>query len=445
MSTFKMTFSLASLVLIFAFAFVATSAVAETGGLKPAITLYDGPADAAADAEDHVQTREAYWLEVRFDNPVTVLDAADDFEVNKADSINDAFTPITGSLLVNSFDADEVGKVFILQINLADTSYEAGYVSVVLLEDAATGNSGANNKLTRRGEFTNSSLPKNNDWTFTPALDATNAPKIEDKKLPVNDEFAVKFTLSGGTVGFPSSSDIDDQIQVKDADGMDITSFFNSINAASLVGTSTIVTFTVGSAAVDTPVHIGINPNWAAGTTLQVPAAATETSAVEEIAPTVDISLIGTPDETASTFQVRFTFEEATNLGANEEAADVPIDLVASNIAITKEDPADPTMMVESDAYVQDSDIIMLSAGKWVATIHYEFDALPLYVTLDNSVNVSAINGMVPAMDAETPALMVGMGTTDPGGDGMNTAPVVEITTQGTCDSSSGWIVCCYV
>ena len=98
----------------------------------------------------------------------------------------------------------------------------------------------------------------------------------------------------------------------------------------------------------------------------------------------MDIELIGMPDDIAETFQVKFTFAKATDLDTTadppETAADLPDELLADDIKITKED-ADG-MMVDSDAYVQDTDIIMLSAGKWVATIHYEFDALPLSVTL---------------------------------------------------------------
>ena len=118
-----------------------------------------------------------------------------------------------------SANAETSGKTFILQINLTD--YDAGYLSVVLPEDAARGNSGANSKLTQRDEFTTDTLPKANDWTITAALDTTNEPMITSGKIDANDEFGVEFTFSGGTGEIPTL--LDAQIQVKDADGMDVT------------------------------------------------------------------------------------------------------------------------------------------------------------------------------------------------------------------------------
>ena len=73
---------------------------------------------------------------------------------------------------------------------------------------------------------------------------------------------------------------------------------------------------------------------------------------------------------------------------------------MAEQITITKEDDSTPPMMIDSDAYVLDSQIIMLSAGKWVATIHYEFDTLPLYVGVTGiDVSATTINGAAPGTD----------------------------------------------
>ena len=92
---------------------------------------------------------------------------------------------------------------------------------------------------------------------------------------------------------------------------------------------------TVGAAAIG-PIVIGVNPNYAAGGTIQVPPAKSPAAK-----PTVDISLVADSlDETAMTFKVRFTFSTATAL--------TPADIV-----VQKTDPMDAMKMVSA------SDLLM--------------------------------------------------------------------------------------
>ncbi|RKU25873.1 hypothetical protein C6499_14250, partial [Candidatus Poribacteria bacterium] len=383
MSSLKMTFSLTSLILIFALAFAAMPVLAETGGLVPAITVYDGKVSAATNAVDHTQTRAAYWLKVSFDSPVADL-IATDFEVNKADSINDAFTSITGSTLIDSFVTAEVGKVYILQIDLGDTSYEAGYVSVVLPEDAARGNSGANNKLTRRGEFTTSSLPKATDWTVTPALDASTfkaADDIDGKNFKAGSGgttddtgFTVNFTFTPGTLSAGVPTLVAAQVQLKDKDGKDVSTDssgtnYATVNVGTAVGNTYPVEFTF-TGEVPHPVVIGVNPQWATGTTtVQVPKAG-----VTENPPAAMITVTGL-NETERTFRIEVGFTPAAKSDGSAGSAIKGFDEAGLDV----KDAGDSVVLVTVEAERE-------ADNSYVAILKYDqLATLPLTIKIKQS------------------------------------------------------------
>ena len=423
MSSLKMTFSLASLVLIFAMVFAPTAVMAAAGGPTVTITEYSGKDTfEMTTGDDHVQERDDFRVKVEFD--VAVKDwAEEDAVVSGAASLTSALTAYTAGVAVAAGTGNDENKIWYLTIDLtnngADIDYEHSVVTVNIAEDAVTGNVPTNQLGNVAKSQTFETLPKSTAWTVTPVLDATTykaADNIDKLVFKADSMFTVNFRFSPGSSTMAQPMLVDAQIQVKDSKGMDVPTGgtnYVTVGPGSLNGLIHPVTLTFNG-AVPHPVTIGMNPNWAAGGTIQVPAeGAPPPPDPNEVQPTVDIELIGI-DDIAETFQVKFTFAKATDLDTTadppETAADLPDELLtAIDIKITKED-ADG-MMVASDAYVQDTDIIMLSAGKWVATIHYEFDALPLSVTLADRTTVSAINGeMVGDLMADdpTPALMVG-------------------------------------
>ena len=348
----RLTFSLASLTLIFALAFAAMPVMAADDGPDVGITAYAGkedPNDATSDTYE--ASRTDFALKVEFGKVVTGPIAESDFTISTAAAAGEAATTNLGTATTIT-DITAVttgagnGKVWVvtLDLNAIDSDYSEGYLLVTLAEDVVTGNAIGDPTFgngNQEGTYTNTNLLKNNDWTFTPALDASDAVEITGGKIDASSTFAVKFTLTGGTVAFPSEGDVGTYTQVKNDAGDSINGSFTSITAAALVGNTTIVTFTVGGTAVDTPIHIGINPNWAPGTTLRVPAAGDPDP--DSVDPTVDIALVGI-DETAETFEIKFTFAKADVTGmANKVAADLPTMLEPANIDITKQDLTDPT------------------------------------------------------------------------------------------------------
>ena len=79
----RLTFSLASLVLIFALAFAATPALAETGGPAVTVTEYSGvetPADAPSNQQSHTQERSDFRVRLAFNSPVSTTPTTSDIQ-----------------------------------------------------------------------------------------------------------------------------------------------------------------------------------------------------------------------------------------------------------------------------------------------------------------------------------------------------------------------------
>ena len=438
----RLTFSLASLILIFALAFVAMPAMAATGGPTPTITQYSGAEDPntapGATNAPHKQERDDFRLLVTFDVLVASDLAESELTVSVAEAIGKVAETTTTSgigTIVAITRGANAGKSFMVPVDLTATTstshtadaYSFGYISFFVNADAVLGNqaghstNGVGNVRSATFELT-SELPKNNDWTFTPTLGDTADGYLVGGKLKTTKTFDVKFTAGGGTGAVPVLPAA--QIQLRDKDGELIDTTGGSITAASPVpvGLVTTVTYTVGSADVDTPVTVGVNPNWAAGSTLRIPPARPSgPPAKTAIKPTVDIALVGAVNETAKTFEVKFTFAKATVNAATQTADAVPDELMAGQITIQKQDPNDAEEMVASEAYVERDSIITLRSGVFVATVNYRFDPLPLYVGTSVDVSATTIGGMALAADAD-PVL----GVAAP--DAPNNAPVFTAT-----------------
>ena len=437
----RLTFSLASLILIFALAFVTMPAMAETGGPTPTITAYSGANDPnaaphATDNPPHVQEDDDFRILVTFNALVTGDVAEASFTIGIAEASGKATeTPTATGIgtVVPITRGSNNGKAYMVPFDLtsmASTSHTAGeysfgYISFTLNEDVVTGNQGGHTtegiQNVRSAPFRVTDLPKNNDWTFTPTLGDVADGYLAGGKLKTTKTFDVKFTAGGGTGAVPTLAA--NQIQLRDKNGelIDTTAGSITATAPAPVGLVTTVTYTVGAADVDTPVTVGVNPNWAAGSTLRIPPATTTTTTKTAIKPTVDIALVGAVNETAKTFEVKFTFAKATVNAATQTADAVPDELMAGQITIQKQDPNDAEEMVDSEAYVQPNSIITLRSGVFLATVNYRLDPLPLYVGTSVDVSATTIGGMALAADAD-PVLTVAAP------DAPNNAPVFTAT-----------------
>ena len=431
----RLTFSLASLFLIFALAFVATPVTAEPGGPTVSITEYSGVEDpnaAPTGQAMHEQTRDDFRVKVEFSVPVTGTVDTSNVIVSGAASLTSALTPYSSGVTITAATgATDAGKVWYVAINIetGDTNFAHSVLTVNIAEDAVTGNVPGNQLKSQAKSQTFQTLPKSIDWGVTPALDAATFKTADDidgdnfkAGTADNAGFTVNFTFSPGTIadGLPSLTAA--RIQVKDNAGDDVpTSGTNYVTPAvgSAVGSVYPVTFSF-TGAVAHPVTIGVNPNWAGnGATVQVPAAGAPSKT--PVNPVVDISLFGAIDETAKTFEVKFTFEKATVDTATQQARGVPGTLVASEITLQKEDPDDPMEMIDSDAYVEPNGIIKTRDGVFLVTVNYRADALPVYVGTSKAVSDTTISGMDPGAD-DPSALMVGMTQQT------NTPPVFKAT-----------------
>ena len=409
-------------------------AMAADGGPTPTIAEYSGAENpnAAAHATTnppHKQERSDFRLLVTFDALVEADLDASGFTVSVAEGIGKATATTTASGITNvnaiTLGAN-AGKAYMVTVNLTTTAaaghtadaYSFGYISFVVIADQVDGTqaghstNGLGNVRSAAFEVT-TRLPKANDWTVTPTIDASDEPEITAGKLvastdTVTNTFKVDFTLSGGTGNIPELENNATQLKLKDSAGMDITAGI-AVGSPARSGLVASVTYTVSTTAADIPalpIFVGVNPNWANGPMLQIPAAGDPPK--KEVAPTVDIALFGVVNETAKTFEVKFTFEKATVDAATQTAAAVPGTLVADQITLQKQDPDDATMMIDSDAYVVPDGIIKTRAGVFLVTVNYRADALPVYVGTDVTVSATTIGGMALGAD-DDPVLKVGM------------------------------------
>ena len=466
----RLTFSLASLILIFAFVFVAMPVMAADDGPTPTITEYSGlddPNTAAGPANAvHVQERTDFRLLVTFDALVTGAITDSNLTVTTAEAIGKATTTETttgiGSVVAITEGAD-ANKSYMVPVNLdtLDADYSQGYVSFILNADVVAGNQAGHSTdtiqnqksdpfvLTTDGTSANGTLPKHTDWTITPSLDAATyktADDIDGKNFKAGADpagFTVNFRLNPRSSTQTQPTLTAGQIRIKDSKDMDVTTTGAnsvSVTVGSLVGVVYPVALEF-TGEVPHPITFGVNPNWAAGTTLQVPAAGDPDP--DSVDPTVDIALVGI-DETAETFEIKFTFAQADVTGmANKVAAALPTMLEPANIDITKQDLTDPTAdpipMIPSSAYVQAADIIgPISGGTvWLATVNYRLDALPLYVALkDINVSETTIAGMAPGMD-DPSALRVPAGPVIT--PGAPAAPTLDMATPGDMEVALTW------
>ena len=155
----RLTFSLASLTLIFVLAFVATPVMAADGGPVATITEYSGADDPnvapGATNAPHEQERTDFRLLVTFDVLVSGALADSNFEVVTAEAIGKAGTIESttgiGTIVAITLGAN-AGKAYMVPVNFdtLDSDYSQGFVSFAVNADAVTGNQSGSCYFQRR-------------------------------------------------------------------------------------------------------------------------------------------------------------------------------------------------------------------------------------------------------------------------------------------------------
>ena len=135
----RMTFSLASIILIFALAFATVPAMAATGGPTVTITEYTGNETVEDNTGDaHTQERGDFRVKFTFSHPVAAPTLASTLQAgNAAGLVGTAQTPTSVTAITASNNKEFVG-VYDLS---GGTFAPATEVAVTIDADAVTGNS----------------------------------------------------------------------------------------------------------------------------------------------------------------------------------------------------------------------------------------------------------------------------------------------------------------
>ena len=138
MSSLKMTFSLASLVLIFALVFAAMPAMAADGGPTADIEAYSGkvdPNDATSAA--YKAMRGDFKVKITFSQKITGFDQSDvGFQGGNADGRITASTGTANALVAVTTSNN---TVFVATFLVGDASNDATEIAVTIDADAVTG------------------------------------------------------------------------------------------------------------------------------------------------------------------------------------------------------------------------------------------------------------------------------------------------------------------
>ena len=448
MSSLKMTFSLTSLILIFAFAFVAMPVIAAPDGATVEIAAYTGKVDGtgapaeddATGAVDYVATRANFIATITLSKPAALLTSH--VTVRKSAGENEVAAEITGST-VAQFPGSTNQRKWTVQIDIADTAYAMSRLVVSIAEDAFNDLTAdpKGNQASTGGTFT--SLPKDNDWTFTATL-GDDAPEIADDKFTVPasgdpNTFTVLLTQSGSTAAPENLTDMT-FIQVKDADGDDVTLGTQTVTTTGLV---TTIEFSIatGAAVVEAPVFVGVNPQWANAMPdggLRIPAAAPpEDDPVYQNPPTVMLEVVS-HNEAEMSFQISVTTDPVADTDGEDGADIAGADIKAALMIMDGSDPAiDITAALISGIDPSDERV---ADNSYRAIIGYgTFDTLPLTVSLDPN----DLSDNEDAADVDPVTDMVGeAGPTPPPADApaKPDAPTAEINADNDLIIDVSWM-----
>ena len=397
MSSLKMTFSLASLVLIFALAFIAMPAMAADGGPTVSIIPYSGkvnPNDATSAA--YKATREDFKVRITFSHGVADL-AANDVDYQAGNAAGFVGTAATAESIVKVANSDN--KVFVATFMLDASSFNAATeVGVDIEANAVTGNT-LDNRLGNQ--------PGNARFTLPPVLGDLKV-KVSDPEEVADTPgaFTVKFTFGDGkntgdsqvTTEFTAA-----HILITDKDDATVTDGPRASTETDMTG---IYTATIQLKFGVDSVTVGASPGYAtqdgASVTLPPPADESVTATAE-----VTISSL---DETERTFRLMVTFADGKNMAGAD--APVKVDIgdegFIDKIKVTDADDAEVLLTVDAERS---------SDNSYVAILKYDQLAiLPLIVTVDGYKDTS--DSAADADSAEDAVATVGMD----GGGGMMTS-----------------------
>ena len=314
MSSLKMTFSLTSLILIFALAFAAMPVMAATGGPTVTLAEYSGPEDPtlAADATTnapHVQARDDFRVELTFSHSVAALEAEDvEVRLGDADGTFAASAAIAAApvALLNSG-----GKKYVATVTASGIAQTVTKVFVSIDDDAVDGN--RDNLLGNVGS----------SMTFTlPPLNVGNV-MLAAPKAVANTPGAYTIVATFDSKADPAATHT--LTPAFAADYVDIEPEGAATATVGNVDTSTdnkaVVTITVQLVFGTTEAMISIDPGYVAGSnTVTVPPPKAATVVTK---PTAEIMISG-HDEATRAFRIQVTFTPGEK--SDGSAVDVTVD-----------------------------------------------------------------------------------------------------------------------
>ena len=352
----KLTFSLASLIVIFALAFATTSVMAAAGG--PTVMITDAGTTAAP------STRAAFKLKFTFSQGVSGFDeATGDANFQFLDRFN---TPVGDPVDINLSTGVTVtpnGRDHSVTTDLGTVPAGAIAFVVRVIEDAATGQSGGNVANSQRFPLPAQHVGK----VIIRATKDTADTNTADGQMY---SLTITFKGLGSTAPTPALA----------ANLFEVTPPYN-LQIAEPTEPGTAAADFIYDSSFNLPVgvervSIGLKSTYVAAA--DVTPAIIPLPKMASDKPTVDISLVeGSLDTTAKTFGVKYAFTKASTTSAAE------VMFAQSNVKVYTDAAQKMPASVAVTEFTP-----LLDGMTWVVTIDYGIggDALPLYVSTDASV-----------------------------------------------------------
>ena len=398
----RLTFSLASLILIFALAFVATPAMAATGGPTVTLTEYSGPEDPAAAADPtsnapHEQERGDFRVKLTFSHSVAALVAANvKVREGNADGSFGTSQDITAApvAVLNSG-----GKEYVATVTTTSIANTVTRVHVSVPEDAVFGNTDAN-LLANVGNSMIFGLPPLNAGTVM--LAAPEAVANTPGAYTIEATFDSGQTANAQSLNPAFAPDYVDIMPENSA-----TATVGTPDATTTTGKTT-VTITVQLVFGASDVKVKIDPGYVAGSnTITLPPPIPE-DPVYQNPPTVALEVVG-HDADSRSFQISVSTTPAADT-EGEDGTDIPGADIKMHLTI--KDGSTPAVDVPVMLLEGDSSNERIGANSYRAFLEYgPFDTLPLTVSIDpndlstndEADDVDAVTATVGTAPAVTP------------------------------------------
>ena len=387
----RLTFSLASLVLIFALAFAAMPVIAATGG--PTVTISDAGTTATP------STRAAFKLKFVWDVTVAGFEAAD-VTASFYNKSNRRTTAVTVGALTETTGKE--GKEFTVDLDLSGAAATDVGFSVTVAENLATGD------LVGNPKDGIGNVAKTVSFTLPPlhiGKVVVNAMKDADDTDPSNgQDYDLTFTFKAQT-GAPTTALTADLVEVTPSYITAPVTFGNDAQGTGDAAADYIYNATITHPMGAPTLTIGLVPNYVAAnnvTTAMIPIAA----AVTEGNPEAMISVSGL-DKATREFRVSVTFTPAAKSDGSAGSAIKGFGIAGLEI----KDASDADVTVTEEA--------MRSAdNSYTAILKYDrLSTLPLTIKIkqserktsnpDHSVMVGMADPGDPAVTEGDPSVAI--------------------------------------